>query len=115
MSVPIAVTGLTPKRKISSGVIRVPPPMPVMPTIAPMPKPNRTIAGSIGSGAPHGADFDFPDLLGQECGVRQDTRMEIELGGVAHSYGDLQTLASIDLEAAPHSVVGLVGPSACGK
>jgi ABC-type nitrate/sulfonate/bicarbonate transport system ATPase subunit len=41
--------------------------------------------------------------------------MEIELGGVAHSYGDLQTLASIDLEVAPHSVVGLVGPSGCGK
>ncbi|HKO36769.1 MAG TPA: ABC transporter ATP-binding protein [Solirubrobacterales bacterium] len=41
--------------------------------------------------------------------------MEIELGGVAHSYGDLQTLAAIDLEVAPHSVVGLVGPSGCGK
>jgi ABC-type nitrate/sulfonate/bicarbonate transport system ATPase subunit len=41
--------------------------------------------------------------------------MELELGGVAHSYGDLQTLTSIDLEAATHSVVGLVGPSGCGK
>jgi ABC-type nitrate/sulfonate/bicarbonate transport system ATPase subunit len=41
--------------------------------------------------------------------------MELELGGVAHSYGDLQTLAAIDLEVAPHSVVGLVGPSGCGK
>ncbi|HEU5253693.1 MAG TPA: ABC transporter ATP-binding protein [Solirubrobacterales bacterium] len=41
--------------------------------------------------------------------------MELELGGVAHSYGELQTLASIDLEAAPHAVVGLVGPSGCGK
>ncbi|HEX6152605.1 MAG TPA: ABC transporter ATP-binding protein [Solirubrobacterales bacterium] len=41
--------------------------------------------------------------------------MEIELGGVAHSYGDLQTLAAIDLQVAPHSVVGLVGPSGCGK
>ena len=41
--------------------------------------------------------------------------MELELGGVAHSYGDLQTLASIDLEVAPHNVVGLVGPSGCGK
>jgi NitT/TauT family transport system ATP-binding protein len=41
--------------------------------------------------------------------------MELELGGVAHSYGDLQTLAGIDLHVAPHSVVGLVGPSGCGK
>ena len=41
--------------------------------------------------------------------------MELELGGVAHSYGELQTLASIDLDAAPHTVVGLVGPSGCGK
>ncbi len=41
--------------------------------------------------------------------------MELELGGVAHSYGSLQTLASIDLEAASHTVVGLVGPSGCGK
>jgi hypothetical protein len=47
MSVPIAVTGLTPKSRISSGVISVPPPMPVMPTIAPIPKPKITIAGSI--------------------------------------------------------------------
>jgi ABC-type nitrate/sulfonate/bicarbonate transport system ATPase subunit len=39
----------------------------------------------------------------------------ILLRGVGHSYGDLQTLAGIDLEAAPHSVIGLVGPSGCGK
>ena len=41
--------------------------------------------------------------------------MKLELGGVSHSYGDLQTLAAIDLEVAPHSVIGLVGPSGCGK
>jgi ABC-type nitrate/sulfonate/bicarbonate transport system ATPase subunit len=41
--------------------------------------------------------------------------MEIELGGVAHSYGDLQTLSGIDLQVSPHGVVGLVGPSGCGK
>ncbi|HEU5062876.1 MAG TPA: ABC transporter ATP-binding protein [Solirubrobacterales bacterium] len=39
----------------------------------------------------------------------------LSLRGVSHSYGDLETLASIDLEAAPHGVVGLVGPSGCGK
>jgi NitT/TauT family transport system ATP-binding protein len=39
----------------------------------------------------------------------------ISLRSVRHSYGDLQTLAAIDLEVAPRSVVGLVGPSGCGK
>ena len=48
MSVPIAVVGWVLKIRISSGVINEPPPMPVMPTSTPMPKPNRTIAGSMG-------------------------------------------------------------------
>ena len=39
----------------------------------------------------------------------------IVLRGVSHAYGDLQTLDAIDLEAPPHSVLGLVGPSGCGK
>jgi len=39
----------------------------------------------------------------------------ISLRAVSHSYGDLRTLDSIDLEAPPHSVLGLVGPSGCGK
>jgi ABC-type nitrate/sulfonate/bicarbonate transport system ATPase subunit len=87
--------------------------------------------------APHNPDFDFPDLLGQECGVRQDTSMKPESGqpqtlaapprflpdaaggvalrGVEHSYGELRTLAAIDLAVPPHEVVGLVGPSGCGK
>jgi len=91
----------------------------------------------ISAGAPHDPDLDFPDLLGQKCGVRQDTRMSpqdgktrtvdpaplradttgdgILLRSVGHAYGELQTLAGIDLEAAPHSVIGLVGPSGCGK
>src|SRR5687767_4317842 len=46
MSVPIAVTGLIPKTRISSGVIRLPPPMPVRPTRKPTPTPKKTIAGS---------------------------------------------------------------------
>src|SRR3954467_4519307 len=121
MSVPIAVVGWMPKMRISSGVIREPPPMPVMPTSTPMPNPKRTIAGSmLFPRAPHNPDFDFPDLLGQECGVRQDTNMEpqspgsqtvaiapsaveapgeaIALRGVEHSFGELQTLGGIDLE-----------------
>jgi NitT/TauT family transport system ATP-binding protein len=69
--------------------------------------------------------------------VRQDTRVKPETAGsqtiemtrlqageqgegvalrsVSHSYGERQALASIDLEATPHSVIGLVGPSGCGK
>jgi len=69
--------------------------------------------------------------------VRQDTRVNFQFGGsqtaaarrrkqdrstggvsltaVGHSYGELRTLDAIDLEAAPHSVIGLVGPSGCGK
>jgi NitT/TauT family transport system ATP-binding protein len=39
----------------------------------------------------------------------------ILLRGVQHSYGELQTLASLELEIAPGGVVGLVGPSGCGK
>src|SRR3954470_10402548 len=77
MSVPIAVVGWIPKMRISSGVISEPPPMPVIPTSTPMPNPKRTIAGSIGSSCSSArTDFDFPDLLGQECGVRQDTKNE---------------------------------------
>jgi ABC-type nitrate/sulfonate/bicarbonate transport system ATPase subunit len=84
---------------------------------------------------PHDPEFDFPDLLGQECGVRQDTTMKPESGqlqtasasqpapgaggislrGVEHSYGELRSLDRIDLEVPEQGVVGLVGPSGCGK
>ena len=43
------------------------------------------------------------------------TADSIRLLGVSHSYGELQTLAAIDLEAPAHGVLGLVGPSGCGK
>src|SRR5690349_14764613 len=134
MAVPVAVVGWIPTIRMSRGVISEPPPMPVMPTSTPIPNPKRTIAGSIEvPRAPHRPDFDFPDLLGQECGVRQDTRMKPESGqsqtavklptpapgvtlsALQHSYGGLQTLATIDLEVAAGDVVGLVGPSGCGK
>ena len=37
------------------------------------------------------------------------------LAALEHSYGELQTLARIDLEVPAGEVVGLVGPSGCGK
>jgi NitT/TauT family transport system ATP-binding protein len=106
--------------------------MPVMPTIAPIPKPKITIAGSIKM--PRWVLIDFPDLFGQEHGVRQDTKMPAEakefaagaespasvtgavtLQGVGHSYGQLRTIDVVDLEVRPHEVLSLVGPSGCGK
>ncbi|HET9676517.1 MAG TPA: ATP-binding cassette domain-containing protein, partial [Solirubrobacterales bacterium] len=39
----------------------------------------------------------------------------ISLSALEHSYGELQTLAAIDLEVRAGGVVGLVGPSGCGK
>jgi ABC-type nitrate/sulfonate/bicarbonate transport system ATPase subunit len=78
--------------------------------------------------------IDFPDLFGQEHGVRQDTKMPAEakefaagaespasatgavsLRGVGHSYGPLRTIDRVDLEVRPHEVLSLVGPSGCGK
>jgi ABC-type nitrate/sulfonate/bicarbonate transport system ATPase subunit len=40
---------------------------------------------------------------------------ELSLREVIHSYGDLDTLAGVDLEVEAGGVVGLVGPSGCGK
>ena len=39
----------------------------------------------------------------------------VSLRGVRHSYGDLETIAGVDLQAGAHQVLGLVGPSGCGK
>jgi ABC-type nitrate/sulfonate/bicarbonate transport system ATPase subunit len=39
----------------------------------------------------------------------------ISLRAVEHAYGELRSLAGIDLEVPGHEVVGLVGPSGCGK
>ncbi|MGN6557067.1 MAG: ABC transporter ATP-binding protein [Solirubrobacterales bacterium] len=39
----------------------------------------------------------------------------ISLSALEHSYGELRTLAAIDLEVPGGGVVGLVGPSGCGK
>jgi NitT/TauT family transport system ATP-binding protein len=39
----------------------------------------------------------------------------LDAAGVEHAFGELRTLDGIDLEVAPHGVLGLVGPSGCGK
>jgi len=45
-SVPIAVIGFTPNTRISSGVISEPPPIPVIPTRIPTPRPKPISATS---------------------------------------------------------------------
>ena len=97
--------------------------MPVMPTSTPMPNPKRTIAGSMVSSVVRaGLLIDFPDLLGQERGVRQDTKdvarnsgisncrrarlpasslpAGVSIRGLGHSYGELRTIERLDLEVA---------------
>jgi ABC-type nitrate/sulfonate/bicarbonate transport system ATPase subunit len=81
--------------------------------------------------------IDFPDLLGQERGVRQDTKMPpnashfaaasaapagvegagvgIAIRGLGHSYGKLRTMELLDVEVPADGVLGFVGPSGCGK
>jgi ABC-type nitrate/sulfonate/bicarbonate transport system ATPase subunit len=77
--------------------------------------------------------IDFPDCLGQERGVRQDTKVSTEavpfaaepgspasplalgIRRLGHAYAELRTIERVDLEAPPLSVIGVVGPSGCGK
>lgn len=39
----------------------------------------------------------------------------IAIRGLGHSYGELETIAQLDLAVPAHGVLGLVGPSGCGK
>jgi ABC-type nitrate/sulfonate/bicarbonate transport system ATPase subunit len=82
--------------------------------------------------------IDFPDLVGQEHGVRQDTNMPateatdfaaaaaspagestagaaVSIRDLTHSYAELRTIERLDLDVPAHGVLGLVGPSGCGK
>jgi ABC-type nitrate/sulfonate/bicarbonate transport system ATPase subunit len=80
--------------------------------------------------------IDFPDLFGQERGVRQDTSVgaetksfttapsppsdgprkgDVSIQGLGHSYGDLRAIEQLELDVPAHGVLGLVGPSGCGK
>ena len=56
---------------------------------------------------------EFAAPGGSPAGALPATAVSIR--GLEHSYGELRTIERLDLEAAPHGVIGLVGPSGCGK
>jgi ABC-type nitrate/sulfonate/bicarbonate transport system ATPase subunit len=41
--------------------------------------------------------------------------MSVSISGLSHSFGELETIAGIDIEVGEHEALGLVGPSGCGK
>jgi ABC-type nitrate/sulfonate/bicarbonate transport system ATPase subunit len=43
------------------------------------------------------------------------TRGFLSVRGLRHAYGELETIAGLDLEAGEGEVLGVVGPSGCGK
>jgi ABC-type nitrate/sulfonate/bicarbonate transport system ATPase subunit len=48
-------------------------------------------------------------------GLERITGAAVRVAELAHSFGELRAIESIDLEAEPGEVLGIVGPSGCGK
>jgi NitT/TauT family transport system ATP-binding protein len=46
---------------------------------------------------------------------RWDRGTELSIRGLGHAFGELRTIAGLDLAAGRGEVLGLVGPSGCGK
>jgi ABC-type nitrate/sulfonate/bicarbonate transport system ATPase subunit len=51
----------------------------------------------------------------REIAAPRATAAGVSTSALEHFYGELQTIAGLDLLAEPHTVLGLVGPSGCGK
>ncbi|HVC07391.1 MAG TPA: ABC transporter ATP-binding protein [Solirubrobacterales bacterium] len=58
---------------------------------------------------------DFAQRSGTPAATAALAPAGVSIRGLRHSYGELLTIERLDLEAAPHEVIGLVGPSGCGK
>src|SRR5919199_2524311 len=72
MSVPIAVTGAVPTTRMRSGVISDAPPIPVMPTSAPIPSPSAITTGSMPAWEP----LEVLDQVGRQTRRRDPSASE---------------------------------------
>src|SRR5919201_2491310 len=112
MSDPIAVVGAVPKSRISTGVISDPPPMPVIPTRRPTPRPATISSGSkrlvSGSGADRGRVRLVAHRLDQDVG---DLRAGELLGRALARAKHLAHLRARE----EHPVLGAGGTGLAGR
>jgi ABC-type nitrate/sulfonate/bicarbonate transport system ATPase subunit len=55
------------------------------------------------------------DIIGPQAAEADRGAASLELSSVSHRFGDLQTLAGVDLTVGAAETVAIVGPSGCGK